>query len=60
MYPSEAADKFMLRFPDGLRQQVKIEAAKNNRSMNAEVVYHLKRAYERAALENEKSGTTAS
>jgi len=57
MYPSETADKFMLRFPEGLRQQIKIEAAKNNRSMNAEVVYHLQRAYQRP--ENEKSGNKA-
>jgi plasmid stability protein len=57
MYPSQTADKLMLRLPEGLRQKVKIEAAMNNRSMNAEVIYHLQRAYEGA--QNEKSGTTA-
>ena len=57
MYPSETADKLMLRFPPGMRQLVKIEAAKNGRSMNSEVIYHLRRAYE--SLEKEKSGTTA-
>lgn len=34
-------DKFMLRFPDGMRERLKEEAAKNNRSMNAEIIYRL-------------------
>lgn len=29
-------DKFMMRLPDGWRDAIKIEAAKNRRSMNAE------------------------
>ena len=35
------SDKFMLRLPDGMRERVRIEAEKNNRSMNAEVVARL-------------------
>jgi plasmid stability protein len=31
-------DKFILRMPDGMRDQIKIEAAKNRRSMNAEII----------------------
>lgn len=31
-------DKFMLRLPEGAREQIKILAAKNRRSMNAEIV----------------------
>lgn len=35
------SDKFMLRFPDGMRDRLKEEAAKNGRSMNAEIVSRL-------------------
>jgi plasmid stability protein len=38
-------DKFMLRFPDGMRARIKIRADKNNRSMNAEIVSTLELAY---------------
>lgn len=34
-------DKFMLRFPDGMREQLKQEAAKSGRSMNAEIIHRL-------------------
>lgn len=32
------SDKFMLRFPDGMRDRIKAEADKNGRSMNAEII----------------------
>ncbi len=51
------ADKLMIRLPEGLRKLIKIAAAKNERTMNAEVIYHLKRAY---GAENEKTDATAS
>lgn len=35
------SDRFMLRLPDGMRDRLKDEAAKNNRSMNAEIVHRL-------------------
>ncbi len=44
----EAQDKFMLRLPAGMRQAVKNEANRNYRSMNAEIVFQLKRSYENA------------
>jgi plasmid stability protein len=31
-------DKFVLRMPDGLREDIKQRAAANNRSMNAEIL----------------------
>lgn len=31
-------DKFMTRMPDGWRDAIKVEAAKNRRSMNAEIL----------------------
>lgn len=39
--PSDIADKFMLRMPDGMRERLKDEAAKSGRSMNAEIVSRL-------------------
>jgi hypothetical protein len=40
-YPSDKQDKFMLRFPDGMRDRIREEAEANGRSMNAEIVYRL-------------------
>lgn len=42
--PSALADKFMLRFnPDGLRKQLKIRAAENERTLNGEIMHLIKR-----------------
>ncbi|MCH4540221.1 Arc family DNA-binding protein [Ochrobactrum sp. A-1] len=49
----EANDKFMLRLPSGWREKIKREAEKSERSMNAEIVFQLKRAY--GANEKERS-----
>lgn len=38
-------DKYVVRFPDGLRDRIRDAAAANNRSMNAEIVATLERAY---------------
>lgn len=44
-FPSDVADKFMVRFPDGMRDRI-AEAAKNNgRSMNAEIVHRLEMSF---------------
>lgn len=40
-YPSDEQYRFIVRLPDGMREQIKAEAEKNNRSMNAEVVHRL-------------------
>ena len=40
-YPSEKQDRFIVRLPDGMRDQIKASAAKGNRSMNAEIVHAL-------------------
>jgi plasmid stability protein len=34
-------DKYIVRLPDGMRDRLKDEAAKNNRSMNAEIISRL-------------------
>jgi len=39
------SDKFMLRLPDGMRDQLKAVAAENGRSMNAEIVSRLERSF---------------
>lgn len=45
-YPSEEADRFMVRMPDGMRARLAEEARKNGRSMNAEVVGRLQASFE--------------
>lgn len=41
MAPSRAADKYILRLPDGMRDSIRERAAANRRSMNAEIVHYL-------------------
>lgn len=43
--PSDIADKFMLRMPDGLRERLKVEAAKNGRSMNSEIIARIEMSF---------------
>lgn len=38
-------DMYVVRFPEGMRDHIKVEAAKNKRSMNAEIIYQLEIAY---------------
>lgn len=44
--PSQAADKFIFRMPDGMREQIAAAAKANNRSMNAEIVARLRASLE--------------
>lgn len=37
-YPSQTQDKFTVRFPDGMRDQIAKRADENGRSMNSEIV----------------------
>lgn len=37
-YPSQEADKVLLRLPDGWRDAIKAEAAKSRRAMNSEIL----------------------
>ena len=46
-YPSEKADRFVLRMPDGLRACVKDRAQQNERSMNSELIYLIKKGIEK-------------
>lgn len=40
--PVREQDKFMLRLPDGMREQIASEAKNNGRSMNTEIVVRLR------------------
>lgn len=45
--PSVTCDRFLLRFNvDSLRKELKVRAAKNERSLNAEILYLIKRGLE--------------
>jgi hypothetical protein len=46
-YPSDAADKFIVRLPPGMREQLSEAAKRNARSMNAEVVRILQDHFDR-------------
>lgn len=55
--PSETCDKFILRFNvDGLRKELKVRAAMNERSLNAEILYLIKRGI---AAEQPQQGAAA-
>lgn len=41
--PSRSSDKFIVRLPDGMRDQLAAAAKANRRSMNAELIIHLER-----------------
>jgi hypothetical protein len=45
-FPSERMERFIVRMPDGMRDRIKAEAEKNNRSMNAEIVSLIQYALE--------------
>lgn len=44
-FPSDAADKVLVRMPDGMRDQLKSAAKANNRTMNAEIVSRLEDSF---------------
>lgn len=41
----QSQDKYIVRMPDGMREQIKKAAAISGRSMNAEIVYRLERSF---------------
>ena len=52
-YPSQLAERFQVRMPDGLRDKLKTSAEENSRSMNAEIVARLEESFvaQRSAAE---------
>jgi hypothetical protein len=49
-YPSSKQDQFVLRFPSGMRDEIRIAAEENGRSMNSEIVARLSGDSERSML----------
>jgi plasmid stability protein len=43
--PSRSLDKIIIRLPDGLKERIRLVAEKNDRSVNAELLVLLERAY---------------
>lgn len=43
--PIQPQDKYVVRFPDGMRDRIKAAAEANNRSMNAEIIATLEEKY---------------
>lgn len=50
-YPSSLADQFLVRLPEGMKQEVVASAFANRRSMNAEFVYRIRQSFQPAAPE---------
>ncbi len=49
--PSRSQDKFILRLPDGMRDEIKTAADKSGRSMNAEIVHRLQTSFTQPSIE---------
>ena len=45
LYPSEQQDRFIVRFPHGMRDKIGVAARTNKRSMNAEIVQRLEASF---------------
>ena len=43
---SRDTEKYIVRFPDGMREQLKTAAADNNRSLNSEIIERLQQSLE--------------
>ena len=46
IYPSESLERFIVRFPDGMRDRIADAAKANNRSMNSEIIARLLASFE--------------
>lgn len=44
-YPSQLAERFQVRLPNGMRDKLRIAAEKNNRSMNSEIIDRLQATF---------------
>lgn len=49
---SRGAEQFSVRFPDGMRDRIKAQAAGNRRSMNSEILDLLERALSSSSESN--------
>jgi plasmid stability protein len=44
-FPSDKLDQYIVRFPDGMRDRLKVAAAANKRSLNAEIISRLEASF---------------
>jgi hypothetical protein len=44
-YPSQLAERFQIRMPDGLRDKIRAAAEENKRSMNTEIIARLEESF---------------
>lgn len=44
-YPSEIQDRYIVRFPEGMRDRIAAIAKENGRSMNAEIIARIERSF---------------
>lgn len=58
-YPSEEQDRFIIRFPDGMRDMIKEAANANGRSMNSEIIARLRDSFAPSSggITNDSSGS---
>ncbi|MCS4089123.1 Arc family DNA-binding protein [Rhizobium sp. BK176] len=49
-YPSNKADQYVVRFPTGMRDKLKVDAAANGRSLNSEILVRLERSLNNGGL----------
>ena len=59
-FPSETQDRFIVRFPEGMRDRIRVMADNYGRSMNAQIVFMLQEYFDRLDAEvNELQAATA-
>lgn len=51
LYPSDEAEKYIVRFPAGMRDQLKDAAKAANRTLNAEIVARLQASFKQEEAE---------
>lgn len=57
---SRHADKYIVRFPDGMRERLKREAHANNRTLNAEIIARLQASFTEPAHGVDRDAAIAS
>lgn len=45
-YPSDRADRFNVRMPEGMHEKLRLASEKSGRSMNAEIVHRLEQSFQ--------------
>lgn len=59
-FPSRGLDKFVVRFPDGMRDRIREAAERSGRSMNAEIIHRLQSTLDSGSREPDDTGEPSS